>query len=313
MISIVICTHNRAELLQDAVSSFSKMHGLKDIAHELLVIDNNSTDSTRKVIENFSKIKTLRYVFEEKLGLSYARNRGIRESSGEIIAYVDDDILFGEWWLSELRKGIKKWPDAVVYGGKTVPRWERVKPLWFVDDGYFSMRGYIAHLEPNIPEGYMQNFPYGCNMAFRRSALKNLEFDGKLGRKGRMLLSSEEWDLFFEIRKSGGKFIYLPDAGVVHRITRERGEKRYYLKRIKISRKSIVHMHMKHSMISQHVLGIPLSSIKILIKAPLMILKDALVFRDTNRFFSYRIRLLEHLWYIRLFRKNLWLTEKKNK
>ena len=158
MISIIICTHNRAEVLKEALNSFSKMQGVDDVAHELIVIDNKSDDNTRMIVEAFSHIRTLRYVFEEELGVSQARNRGIRESSGEIIAYVDDDVLFTEHWLIELKKGINRWPDAAAYGGKAVAKWGIPKPSWFVDDGFFKMQSKIAHFEPNIPEGSMKCF-----------------------------------------------------------------------------------------------------------------------------------------------------------
>ena len=185
------------------------MQGLDDVAHELIVIDNKSDDNTRMMVEAFSHIRTLRYVFEEELGVSQARNRGIRESSGEIIAYVDDDVLFTEHWLIELKKGINRWPDAAVYGGKAVAKWETQKPPWFVDDGFFQMRSMIAHFEPDIPEGYMNRFPYGCNMAFTRHIIEKMEFSNELGRRGKGLLADEEWDLFIQIKKMGGHFVYL--------------------------------------------------------------------------------------------------------
>jgi len=310
MISIVICTHNRAALLRDALKSYSEMHELQDVVHELIVIDNKSSDNTRKVVDEFTNNKSVRYVLEDELGLSYARNRGIRESSGEVIAFVDDDIIFSERWLVELEQGAKKWTDAAVYGGKTLPKWEMAKPLWFIDDGFFEMRGTVGHFEPNIPEGYMSQFPWGCNMAFRRSILETLKFDGELGRKGGMLLSSEEWDLFYEIRRMGGKFVYLPKAMVIHRITQERGERKYYIKRTQTHMKSVVYMYQKHNLKKKHILGIPVGSVKMLIKIMIKIFKDISKFRDTNRIFSYKITVLRELYYIKLFRENIQLSRK---
>jgi len=304
MISTIICTHNRADVLRGALNSFSRMHGLKDVAHELLVIDNKSTDNTKMVLQEFTNIKTLRYVLEERLGLSHARNRGISESSGEIIAFVDDDVYFSKDWLIELNQGIKNWPDALAFGGKAVSKWEIPKPSWFVDEGFFSMRMYIAHFEPDLPEGYINRNPYGCNMAFRRSIIENFQFDGELGRKGSALFSSEEEELFIKIKQMEGKIVYLPKAMVFHRILQDRGERQYYLRWAESQSKSIVSVWRRHRFMRRRILGIPLRLIKLFIKAMIKVIQDYHLFRDTNRFFAYRLRLMTLLRYIWQFMRN---------
>src|SRR5215475_15705591 len=93
-ISVIICTYNRCESLLGALKSLETMLIPPDLAWELLVIDNNSSDKTSEAVGSFLSRGTLplTYVFEPVAGLSTARNRGILESSGEIVAFLDDDV-----------------------------------------------------------------------------------------------------------------------------------------------------------------------------------------------------------------------------
>ena len=94
-ISIIICTYNRSESLKRTLQSLKEMSVSDDIEWELLIVDNNSTDNTREAVNDFTKTSGLncRYVFESKQGLSNARNRGVKEACGEIIAFTDDDVI----------------------------------------------------------------------------------------------------------------------------------------------------------------------------------------------------------------------------
>jgi hypothetical protein len=86
-ISVVVCTHRNPTLLAKALDSLSRQT-LSQELFEAIVVDNNSQDNTKDVVGCYPSV---RYVFEEKLGLSYARNAGIRAARGDIIAFIDDD------------------------------------------------------------------------------------------------------------------------------------------------------------------------------------------------------------------------------
>lgn len=102
-ISIVICTYNRADILQQTLESFFSLNSL-DNNFELIVVDNNSTDTTREIVEYFvDQNPQVLYRFEKKPGLSQARNTGIKEAKGEIVAFVDDDVFFDKEWYINLR------------------------------------------------------------------------------------------------------------------------------------------------------------------------------------------------------------------
>lgn len=104
LVSIVVCTHNRAEMLRGALESLSRIDIGADFSCELVVIDNNSSDATPQV---FDEVATqfsypVRRIFESQPGVVYARNRGVAEAQGEWIAFFDDDQLADPRWLCEL-------------------------------------------------------------------------------------------------------------------------------------------------------------------------------------------------------------------
>jgi len=100
--SIVICTHNRCNVLQETLQELVHLDYPED-CYEIIIVDNASQDETRKIFnEAANRGKNLRYVREEKLGLSYARNKGIENSSGEFIAFIDDDAIPEPDWLEKL-------------------------------------------------------------------------------------------------------------------------------------------------------------------------------------------------------------------
>src|SRR5690348_14636457 len=105
LISLVITTFNRAELLRSALESVANSKVENQDTIEVIVVDNNSVDHTRQTVENVGARGfpfALRYVYEPRQGLSYARNRGADEANGIYVAYMDDDQLLEEHYLSRI-------------------------------------------------------------------------------------------------------------------------------------------------------------------------------------------------------------------
>src|SRR5215468_10996481 len=101
-ISVVVCTYNRAHLLVDTVQALSVQDIPPNLNWEMVLVDNNSNDKTAELISELS-VKfpaPLRYIFESQQGQSFARNRGIAEARGEIIAFTDDDVIPEKNWIS---------------------------------------------------------------------------------------------------------------------------------------------------------------------------------------------------------------------
>ncbi|UCG17196.1 MAG: glycosyltransferase family 2 protein [Phycisphaerales bacterium] len=222
MISVVVCTYNRAGVLRRMLTAFFAQRDLDSTDHELIIVDNNSSDDTRAVVEQFNRSATLRYVFEQRQGLSCARNRAVAESRGEIVAFLDDDVIVDEHWLVKLQECFEA-TNADVVGGRGYLLFEQEPPNWF---GPF-FRSFLSEVDHGptrkvIPDG---RGLFGLNLAFRRRALQAAgPFDENLGRKGSGTLGGEETEIVTGIAASGGLIIYDPDAAVGHIIDSDRVE-----------------------------------------------------------------------------------------
>jgi glucosyl-dolichyl phosphate glucuronosyltransferase len=102
-ITVIMCTYNRCHSVARAMGSVAASTLPNSVKWEVIVVDNNSSDQTRQVIEDFCgwHLGRFRYVFEPKQGLSHARNAGIQEAQGNILAFTDDDVTVQPNWLQK--------------------------------------------------------------------------------------------------------------------------------------------------------------------------------------------------------------------
>jgi glycosyltransferase involved in cell wall biosynthesis len=217
VISVVCCTYNRDLVFEDTVRSFLDC-GTDGIEHELLLIDNNSTDKTREIGEGFgARYPGIRYMNEPSQGHPLAKNRGIRESRGEIVAFVDDDVFFVSGWLKALASTFERHPEIACIGGKVVPHFEAERPPWLEDEmlWIYGVTRY-GDLEKEIR---FPDIPIGCNMAFRRAVFEKIgDFHMSLGRKPGILLSGDEDHFLLRAERAGLKTLYAPEIRVSHRV-----------------------------------------------------------------------------------------------
>lgn len=230
MISVIIPTFNRARVLEETVHSFLECQN-DGVDYELLIVDNNSPDKTREIAERLAKrISRIRYIFEPLQGANHARNRGIRESRGEIVAFVDDDVYFSPHWLTALASTFQRRADVACIGGKVVPKFDDGRPSW-LDNEQLWIYG-ITRYGDNEREIHPPEIPIGCNMAFRRAVFGQIGgFHVSLGRKGGKLLSNDENHLLRSIANAGLKTLYSPEVQVSHRIPSARTTRHWALKR----------------------------------------------------------------------------------
>jgi len=178
ILSIIICTRDRADSLVETLRSISQVAAPDHCGLELLVVDNGSTDHTRSVVESaVFKNGVIRYVFEPKPGLSVARNRGVKEARGEIIVFTDDDVRVPPNWLVDLTYPIRSGRADAVAGGVLFPEHVRCElRAWPLDDRW-SWFASTADLNAERPERMV-----GANMAFHRRVLREVPcFDECLG------------------------------------------------------------------------------------------------------------------------------------
>lgn len=229
-ISAIICTLNRHEILESACLSLHDQSLNKDF-YEIVVVDNGSTDNTKETVERLRfLIPNLHYLCEPKMGLSNARNRGMVEAGGEIVAFLDDDAVADRKWLEELYSVYQKDKSVAAAGGKIHLIWKNGKPSWVNS----SIEGYFGKYDLGEAEKILiyPEYPFGSNMSIRRQiALNSGGFRSALGRKGNNLIAAEETDLFCRLSRIGGKVVYEPRAVVHHHVLAERISKLWGLRR----------------------------------------------------------------------------------
>lgn len=196
LISVVVCTYNRADLLTRALQSLCDQT-LGSSRYEVIVVDNNSEDNTREVTEEFRRqYHNVRYCFEPQQGLSYARNRGCQEAKAAYVAYIDDDCEVPNHWLATAIHIIENYSPAV-FGGPSYPIYYTSKPPWYKDS--YATHEPSKHARTLEPSEY--TFIVGGNAFFRRTLLQAIGgFDVSLGMRGREIAYGEDANMLISIR-----------------------------------------------------------------------------------------------------------------
>lgn len=207
-VSCVIATHNRKTIYKAIESIIQQSHSV-----ELIVVDDGSNPAVCKEGTNIIRNSYPR-------GLSVCRNIGLGASSGEIVAFMDDDAWAKEDWIEQLVESFEKGADIV--GGMVVPVWERPRPRWLKDS--------TLHL---LAINIQSRCILGCNFAIRRDLLErlNYKFEEKLGRKYNNLVVGDESELFIRVQGEGYKHLFNESAVVYHLVTKERIRFSYVLRR----------------------------------------------------------------------------------
>lgn len=213
MISVVVCTRGRSDSLRRCLASLG---GLEDHAHEVVVVDNNDRPSVEVAVLP----PRARLVHEPRRGLSVARNRGIAEAGGAVVAFTDDDCEVDPHWLAGLRRPFAD-PRVVAVTGRVRPAsLGTYAARWFEFHFSFDRGTDRRRFTPWDRRPWMPMWPgsvgAGCNMAFRSRALTELGgFDESLGT-GTAVGGGEDLDAFARLLDSGGTIEYTPEALVWH-------------------------------------------------------------------------------------------------
>ncbi len=223
MLSVIIATHNRCASLGNVLKGLLEQDGFPlDIDYEIIVVDNNSTDETKHVVESFMD-KTgnrLKYFFDPVRGKAHALNCGIRESKGEILVFTDDDVIVDNKWIFYIDEAFKKFPiDAM--GGRVLPVYPQATPSWVRDNNELLRCLVVRHDYGGGIKCYDESMAsfVGSNMAIkRRLCIGKYLFEDKLGvgtgRRG------EDTEFFRRLRETGKKILYCGKALVWHPVDR---------------------------------------------------------------------------------------------
>jgi glycosyltransferase involved in cell wall biosynthesis len=198
---------------------------------DVVVVDNNSSDQTRRVVESFCQRfpKRFEYYFEPRQGKSFALNSGVRKSKANVIAFVDDDVEVDSNWLNNLTRHLTDGPWSGV-GGRILPEAGFTPPQWMETGDRYSLAPLAVFDRGSVP-GELEEPPFGTNMAFRREMfLKYRGFRTDLGPlPGSDLRHNEDSEFGSRLLAYGERFWYEPAAIVYHSVPQDRIRKEYFL------------------------------------------------------------------------------------
>jgi len=226
-VSVIVSTYseNKLKYVRDCVESLKGQSVMP--CEIILALD------PKPALVDFYRAKfsnDVRIVVSSRVGLSNARNAGVKSARGEIVAFIDDDAVADVDWIRNLADNYAD-PEVVGVGGYIEPVWDGGCPIWFPAELNWivgcSYKGLPEHRAP------VRN-PIGCNMSFRRSVFDVVGyFRPDVGRFGRMLLAGEEPELSMRIltKFPKSRIIYEPSAVVYHRVPRDRRKLTYFVRR----------------------------------------------------------------------------------
>jgi glycosyltransferase involved in cell wall biosynthesis len=197
---------------------------------EVLVVDNHSTDETRAVVEAFCHRcpGQFRYLFEPRPGKSYALNAGIQAARGQLLAFIDDDVVVEPEWLHNLTTALENTPCAGV-GGRILPPATVAFPGWLALQGPYSLAGALALFDPGPQAAQLTVAPFGANMAFRRAVFEKYGgFRTDLGPPPSPT-RGEDTEFCQRLLAAGESLRYQPSAVVRHAVPGDCLEQRYFL------------------------------------------------------------------------------------
>ena len=229
--SVILCTFNRSQSLVKTLESIAASELPDSVTWELLIVDNNSSDNTRVVAEEFCRRhpNRFRYLFEPEQGKSHALNAGIREARGDILAFVDDDVTVEPTWLQNLTSSLhgNEWAGA---GGRILLDRTFSPPPWLALAGPHSLGGVLVLFDRGDKPGEIDWAPYGTNMAFRKAMFEKYGgFRTDLGPNPVNEIRGEDTEFGRRLMSAGERLRYEPQAIVYHSVPPKRVRKEYFL------------------------------------------------------------------------------------
>jgi glucosyl-dolichyl phosphate glucuronosyltransferase len=226
--TVAICTWNRAPLLSAALERLTRARRPAG-GWEVIVVNNNCTDDTERVLDAFAPRLPLRRAVEPRPGLSHARNTAVSHAAGDYIVWTDDDALVDEGWLAAYERAAERHGEAAVFGGPVRPLFEGTPPTWLSAGWQDICAAYAVRDLGGEPVELSRGgeLPYGSNYVVRSREQRLFPYDPALGRKGVGGALGEETAVIRAILAAGGRGRWVPDASVEHWIPKERQTVKY--------------------------------------------------------------------------------------
>ena len=229
-VSAVISTYNRCEMLPRALDNLLRQE-CDGVKYEVIIVDNNSTDQTRQVVESFIRQghTNLRYVFEPRQGVSYARNTGIAHARAPIIAFADDDVIVSRSWIATVKRVFDEHTDVNCIGGRVLPAWNEKPPDWLTRENWSPLALQDYGPEPFHIDRNRSLCLVSANLAFRRGVFERIGlFAPELQRVKDSIGSMEDLELLMRFWRAGEQSLYAPSLVVTAEVPEERMKKAYH-------------------------------------------------------------------------------------
>lgn len=221
-ISAIIATYNRAQFLEGLFDSILQQ-SIDSSRYEVVLVNNNSTDDTEAKCHEFMAAHPevqVKYVVETQQGLSFGRNRGVAESTGKYLTFLDDDAVLTPDFFAQIIGFLDAHPEVSAIGGKILLKYMVGKPSWY-NPYLASLLGFFD--KGDAQKRFTKDYFRGSNMSFRAELFQRHEgFNTALGRVGRQLYGNEEKELFYRLQAKGEEMWYVPEAVVFHLVPQER-------------------------------------------------------------------------------------------
>ena len=223
-VSVVVSTHNRAPSLGLTLESLVRQETPSGLHYEVIVIDNNSTDSTRAVVEGvrLRGLTRLLYRFESRQGVSYGRNTGVSIARAPIVAFTDDDNDVSPAWVATIKATLDTYPQVDMLGGPIMPRWPAPPPPW-LDRRHWSPLAIMDYGDRPFPSNAARPICFlTANMAVRRETFE------RVGAFSPSFPRGQDHEFLLRFWRAGGQAWYVPALVVHARIQPVRLTRRYH-------------------------------------------------------------------------------------
>lgn len=228
--SVVISTYNRCHMLAAAIEGVLNQE-VGAPSCEIVVVDNNSTDDTRSVVESEARRvgARLRYVFEGKQGIAHGRNAGVAAARAPIIAFTDDDVRVSPNWLSTAKRALDMNPEIDFVGGKVLPLWPSPPPAWLSREHWSPLALADFGEELFFVNAGRRTCLVSANIAFRRRVFEQFGgFDPAFQHGNGSVSSAEDHEFEERLWNAGRQGLYVPAMVVEADVQPDRLTKAYH-------------------------------------------------------------------------------------
>lgn len=206
-ISVIVGVRNEEKFIEECIESLLNLDYLRD-SYEIIIVDGMSTDKTRELVQKYP----VKLLLNERKNVAAARNLGVKNSREELVAFTDGDCKVDSQWLKTLVREMQNAPeDVVCFGGPnlifdTDPMFGRV--VGYAQETFLGSGG-SAQSKNSTKKHYVSSLP-NCNAMYKKSAIQ------EVGGFDERFLVGQDGDLNYRIGKKGNRFLYIPEAQVLH-------------------------------------------------------------------------------------------------